>query len=250
MSIQDFNFQDPIDIQSAGRDVAAKSFVSRVFSWMFAGLMITAVVAYLFASVPSLNASMYVQDPSTGLPAGFTGLGWFAVFAPLGLVLLMGYGMNKLSAMAMAGAFILYSFLMGMSMSVVFLVYLPSSIYKVFFITAAMFGTMAVLGYTTKTDLTKMGSFLYMALFGVIIASLINFFTHSAQLDYILSFVCVAIFTGLTAYKMQKIRQMGEQIGLNADDTVGKMAIFGALSLYLSFVNLFMALLRIMGNRR
>jgi len=248
MSIQDFNFQDPIDIQSAGRDVAAKSFVSRVFSWMFAGLMITGVVAYLFATVPSLNEVMYMHT-ATGA-VGFTTFGWIAAIAPLALVLLMGFGINKLSYMAMAGTFLIYSLLMGMSMSVVFLVYLPASIYKVFFITSAMFGTMAVMGYTTKTDLTKMGSFIYMALFGVIIAMVVNYFTQSAQLDYILSFVCVAIFTGLTAYKMQKIKQMGEQIGLNADDTVGKMAVYGALSLYLSFINLFLSLLRIMGGRK
>lgn len=242
------NFQDPIEVQSVSSGVASKAFVSRVFSWMFLGLVITGLTSYLFATDASLASVMYQQAANGRV--GLTGLGYVAMFAPIGLVLLMGMGFNRLSFGAMAGVFLAYSFLTGMSLSVIFLVYMASSIYTVFFITAGMFGVMALLGYTTQTDLTKFGSLLMMLLFGVIIASLVNMFTHSAGLDYILSFACVAIFTGLTAYDVQKIKNIGAQVGSNGDATVGKMAIFGALSLYLDFINLFLSLLRIMGNRR
>lgn len=113
-----------------------------------------------------------------------------------------------------------------------------------------MFGLMAVLGYTTKTDLTKFGSLLMMLLLGVIIASVVNMFMHSSGMQYIISFACVAIFTGLTAYDVQKMKNIGAQVGSNGDATVGKMAVYGALSLYLDFINLFLALLRIFGNRK
>ena len=172
------------------------------------------------------------------------------MFAPLGLVLLMGVGINKLSFSAMAGTFVIYALLMGMSLSTIFIVYVAASIYKVFFITAGMFGLMAFLGFTTHTDLTKFGSILMMLLFGVIIAMVVNYFMHSAQLDYIMSLACVAIFTGLTAYDVQKLKRIGAQVGTNGDATAGKTAIWGALSLYLDFINLFLALLRLMGNRK
>lgn len=248
MNNQNSNFQDPIEVQSVNTGTASKSFVSRVFSWMFLGLVITGLTSYLFASDASLSSIMYAQRITGGF--GLTTVGYIAMFAPLGLVLLMGAGFNRLSYGAMAVAFLAYSLLTGMSLSVIFFVYMASSIYSVFFITAAMFGVMAVLGYTTKTDLTKFGSLLIMLLFGVIIASLVNMFTHSSGLDYIISFACVAIFTGLTAYDVQKIKNIGAQVGTNGDATVSKMAIFGALSLYLDFINLFLALLRIMGNRK
>ncbi len=248
MNNQNSNFQDPLEVQSVSSEVASKTFVSRVFSWMFLGLVITGLTSYLFATDASLTSIMYSVRPTGGV--GMTTIGYIAMFAPLGLVLLMGAGFNKLSYGAMAGAFIAYSLLTGMSLSVIFFVYMASSIYTVFFITAAMFGLMAVLGYTTSTDLTKFGSLLMMLLVGVIIASIVNFFTHSEGMNIIISYACVAIFTGLTAYDVQKIKNIGAQVGSNGDATVGKMAIFGALSLYLDFINLFLALLRIMGNRR
>lgn len=251
MSNQNFGFQDPLDVQSSvSGDVASKAFMSRVFSWMFAGLVITAFASYLFATVPSLSSVMYVRDAVTGGIMGMTGMGYVAMFAPIGLVLLMSFGINKLSYSAMAIAFIGYSLLMGMSLSTIFIVYVQASIFKVFFITAGMFGLMAFLGFTTQTDLTKFGSILMMLLFGVIIAMVVNYFTHSSQMDYLISLACVAIFTGLTAYDVQKLKRIGAQVGTNGDATVGKTAIFGALSLYLDFINLFLALLRLMGNRK
>jgi len=142
----------------------------------------------------------------------------------------------------------LYSLLTGMSLSFIFIVYDIGSIISTFFITALTFGVMAVAGYTTKTDLTKMGSFLYMALIGIIIASVINWFMGSSQLDYIICIAGVLIFTGLTAYDVQKIKNIGSQIE-NGTETYKKLIIMGALTLYLDFINLFLMLLRLLGNR-
>jgi FtsH-binding integral membrane protein len=248
MNNQNSGFQDPLDVQSVSSGVASKTFIARVFSWMFLGLIITGLTSYLFATDASLTSIMYVPRLTGGV--SMTTMGYIAMFAPIGLVLLMGAGFNRLSYGAMAIAFIAYSLLTGMSLSVIFFVYTASSIYQVFFITAGMFGLMAFLGYTTNTDLTKFGSLLIMLLFGVIIASVVNIFTHSAGLNYIISFACVAIFTGLTAYDVQKLKNIGAQVGSTGDATMGKMAVFGALSLYLDFINLFISLLSIMGKRK
>lgn len=246
METQNFNQYEEVSSVTGGGDVAAKTFVARVFSWMFLGLMTTGILAYLFASNASLIGSLY--NPMTG---GMSGLGYLVMFAPIALVFLMGFGINKLSYPAMVLTFLAYSALTGMSLSFIFLAYTATSIYMIFFITAALFGVMAILGYTTSTDLTKFGSLMMMLLVGVIIASLVNVFMHSSSLGYALSFLCVAIFTGLTAYDVQKIKQIGSQVNIESGDaTVGKMSILGALTLYLDFINLFLALLRLFGNRR
>jgi FtsH-binding integral membrane protein len=161
----------------------------------------------------------------------------------------MGLGINKLSSSALIGVFLLYSVLMGMSLSFIFLRYTMGSIFSVFISSAAMFGVMALVGYTTKTDLTKMGSLLIMALIGIIIAGLVNMFLHSDGLAYIISFVAVIIFTGLTAYDVQKLKDIGAQVETGTEATA-KISIMGALTLYLDFINLFLALLRLFGNRK
>lgn len=246
MENSNFNFQEPIEIQNVSSEVMSKTFTAKVFSWMFVGLLVTGLVSYIFAATPSLIGLLITQT-ATGMSMSV--LGWVVMLAPLGLVLLMGAGMSRLSYPAMVAVFLVYAGLMGMSLSFIFLAYTMSSIFVVFLIAAAMFGVMAVLGYTTSTDLTKFGSLMYMLLIGVIIASLVNVFMHSSSFSYMISFICVAIFTGLTAYDVQKIKNIGAQI--NADgSTTGKMAIWGALSIYLDFINLFLALLRIFGNRR
>lgn len=243
METNNFNsFQDPVEIQNVSSEVMSKTFTARVFSWMFVGLGITAVISYLFASVPNLRDVLYT-------PTGATPLFYIALFAPFALVLLLGAGMQRLSYPAMLGVFLLYAGLMGISLSSIFLAYQLGSIFTIFLIAAGMFGAMAVIGYTTHTDLTKFGSLMFMLLIGIIIASLVNMFIHSASFNYMISFLCVAVFTGLTAYDVQKIKRIGGQI--NADgSTTGKMAIWAALSLYLDFVNLFLALLNIFGRRR
>jgi hypothetical protein len=176
-------------------------------------------------------------------------LGWIVMLAPLGLVLWMSMGFNRLSASTMLMIFVLYSVLMGASLSFIFLAYTGASIAKTFVITAAMFGAMALLGYTTKTDLTKFGSIMLMGLIGIIIASLVNMFMKSSTMDYIISFLGVLIFTGLTAYDVQKLKRIGAGIEAETEDS-RKMTIMGALTLYLDFINLFLFLLRFFGNRR
>jgi len=220
----------------------AKAFVSNVMTYMAAALAISGVMAYWFGNNEALI--QYLYGPTGALSM----LGWIVMLAPLGLVLLMGFGMRKLSSTAMISVFILYSVLMGMSLSFIFLAYTASSIYSTFFITAGTFGLMAFLGYTTKTDLTKMGSILYMALIGLILAMVVNWFMKSAAMDYVISGIGVLIFTGLTAYDMQKIKRMGMVTDATTEEGT-KLAVMGALNLYLDFVNLFLFLLRFLGNR-
>ncbi len=224
----------------------SRTFVSGVFMWMFVALGITALTAWWVASTPELLQLLI--NPATG---GMTMTGWVVMFAPLILVFVMSGGANRMSASTMLLIFILFSVLMGASLSFILLAYTGASIAKTFVITSGMFGVMAVVGYTTKTDLTKFGSIMFMGLIGIIIASIVNMFMHSGTMDYIISFLGVLIFTGLTAYDVQKIKRIGAQVdGNSADDSVRKMMLFGALSLYLDFINLFLFLLRFFGNRR
>lgn len=246
MENQNFNYQEPVEIQTVSSEVMSKTFTAKVFSWMFVGLLVTGLVSYIFAATPSLIGSLLTQ---TATGTSMSPLGWIVMLAPLGLVLLMGAGINRLSYPAMVGVFFLFSALMGMSLSFIFLAYTMSSIFTVFLIAAAMFGIMAAVGYTTSTDLTKFGSLMFMLLIGIIIASLVNIFMHSSSFSYMISFLCVAVFTGLTAYDVQKIKRIGAQINEDGS-TTGKLAISAALSIYLDFINLFLALLRIFGNRR
>ena len=171
------------------------------------------------------------------------------MFAPLGLVFLMGGMVNKMSSTMLLATFLIFSMIMGISLSYIFLIYSVGSIVNVFFITAAVFGVMAVAGYTTKTDLTKLGSILMIGLIGIIIASVVNMFLGSSTMDYIISIIGVVVFTGLTAYDVQKLKRMGEQVATGTE-TAQKMALMGALSLYLDFINLFLMLLRLFGGRR
>ena len=220
----------------------SKSFVSNVFSLMFTALIISGLSAVWFATD---TMSSIIVSKVTG---SLTTVGWIATLSPLGLVLLMGAGFQKLSAKTLLGIFLIYSTLTGISLSTIFSVYTSSSIASTFFISAITFGVMAVTGYTTKTDLTKMGSFLYMALIGIIITSVINWFMQSSQMHYIISVIGVLIFTGLTAYDVQKIKNIGAQVD-QGSESAQKLMIMGALTLYLDFINLFLMLLRLLGNR-
>lgn len=222
----------------------AKIFLSGVFMWMGLALSITAVVSWLFASNQSLMSMLF--DHQTG---SMNMMGWIVMLAPLGLVLWMSMGFQKLSASTLVLIFIAYSALMGMSLSFIFLIYTLPSIAKTFVITAAMFGFMGVLGYTTKTDLTKFGSIMMMGLVGLIIASVINMFMHSDTMEYIISFIGVLVFTGLTAYDVQKLKRIGASITMGTE-AARKVTIMGALTLYLDFINLFLFLLRFLGGRK
>ncbi len=220
----------------------AKTFLSGVFGWMFLALGITAITSWLFASSPQLLSLMYTKT-------GMTLLGWVVLLAPFGFVLWIMARYNRMSASKLALLFVVYSILMGMSLSFVFLAYTGTSIATTFLVTAGMFGFMAILGYTTKTDLTRFGNLLIMMVVGLVIAMLVNMFMHSSGLDYIISFIGVLIFTGLTAYDVQKLKRIGSGMVEGAEGT-RKMTIMGALALYLDFINLFLFLLRFFGNRR
>ena len=229
--------------QQADSLTFSRTFLSNVFSWMFLGLLSTAGTAYIFSGSETLM-SLLVSE------TGMTGLGWVVMLAPLGFVLLLSFGFNKLSSAAMIILFMVYAVLMGMSLSFIFLAYSLGSIASTFAITAGMFGAMALLGYTTKTDLTKFGSILMMALVGIIIASFVNLLLlKSSMFDYVISLLGVLIFTGLTAYDVQKLKRIGSGMEEGLEST-RKLVIMGALTLYLDFINLFLFLLRFLGNRR
>ena len=222
--------------------VMAKNFISNVFSWMGIAMAITAVTAYFFANDTGLM-NMLAND------GGMTGLGWIVMFAPFVLVLIMGMRFQKMSYGSLVAVFAIFSILMGMSLSFILLVYTAASVFQTFAVTALMFGVMAIVGYTTKTDLTKFGSILFMALIGIILASIINMFMQSGTMDYIISFAGVLIFTGLIAYDVQKLKKIGSGL-IYQDADANKLAIMGALSVYLDFIHLFLFLLRFMGDRR
>ena len=226
-----------------GSGVMAKNFISNVFSWMGIAMAITAVTAYFFATDAGLM-SMLISE--TG---GMSIMGWVVMLAPLGMVMWMGMGFQRMSYGTLVAVFGVYSILMGMSLSFILLIYTAASVFQTFLTTALMFGVMALVGYTTKTDLTKFGSILFMALIGIIIASVINMFMHSGTMDYIISFVGVLVFTGLIAYDVQKLKKIGSGIMYQNQDA-NKLAVMGALSIYLDFINLFLFLLRFMGDRK
>ena len=234
---------------AADIDQGLRSYMLGIYNYMGIGLVVTGLVAY-FTYVGSV-----VEEG--GRIVGLTGFGdmlftsplrYVVMLAPLAFVLVLSFGVNKLSVPAMQGLFWAFAAVMGLSLSSIFLVYTQGSIAKVFFISAAMFGSMSLYGYTTKRDLSGIGSFLYMGLFGLIIASIVNIFLHSSGLDWVISIAGLAIFVGLTAWDTQKIKlSYSEGFGR---DVLAKGAIMGALNLYLDFINIFLFLLRIMGNQR
>jgi len=224
-----------------------KNFMANVFAYMFMALGISALFAYLFSTNPYLLSYLINNTPRGGLNM----LGYIVLLAPLGFVLLMSFGFSRLSAPVLLALFVVYSAINGISFSFILLQFAASSILACFLSAAGMFGVMAFMGYTTKQDLTKFGRIMIMGLIGIIIASVINFFMGSATLDYLISFIGVMIFTGLTAYDVQKLKNIGAGIQyaeVPASD-VKKVSILGALNLYLDFINLFLFLLRLFGRR-
>ncbi len=211
----------------------------KVYVWMTLALVITGVTAYGVANSPGVISAIYSNQAVM----------WGLIIAELALVIGISAAINKLSLTTATLLFVLYSAVNGVVLSSIFLIYTASSIASVFFITAGTFAVMAFIGYTTKTDLTSLGKILLMALIGLIIASLVNvFFVKSTGFDLIISYVGVLIFVGLTAYDSQKIKQM-LLMAPDAGEGAQKLALLGALSLYLDFINLFIYLLRILGKR-
>ncbi len=240
METNNFNY-----VQSQEETAAiSKTFMSSVFSWMFAALAITSVVAFYFGN--SIDLITLLVDPTLGK---MTGLGYLVMFSPLAFILVMSFGFNKLSYPVLLFIFLLFAAVMGMSLSFIFLAYTSSSILGTFVAASGMFGVMALVGYTTKTDLTKFGSIMMMGLVGIVIASIINMFMQSSQMDYIISFIGVLVFTGLTAYDVQKLKNIGAGIQFGTA-AASKLVIMGALNLYMDFINLFLMLLRLFGDRK
>ena len=223
---------------------SSRKYLAKVFTWMFVALGISAFTAFEFF----LNASLMniIVDPVTH---GFTGLGYVAIFAPVIFSFVISFGFNRISYPALLFLFIAYSVTIGVSFSVLGLIYTAGSIFGVFLSSALIFAVMAIAGYTTHMDLSKFGSILIMLFFGAFAVSLVNFFLGSAQLQYIISFVFVAIMIGLTAYYMQMLKRIGAGIEYGTDESK-KLVLIGAFVLYTTFINLFMSMLRIFGSRR
>jgi len=231
---------------SAAVDAGLRSYMLRVYNYMASGVALTGLMAALVANTPALT-QLFFQVGFRGQLTP-TGLGWIAVFAPLGIALAFSFGIARMSAATAQTLYWVYAGLMGISLSTIFFVYTGTSITRVFFITAASFAGLSLYGYTTKRNLSAFGSFLIMGLIGLMIASLVNMFMHSTGLQFVISAAGVLIFAGLTAYDTQKIRDMywegdGYEIG-------AKKAVMGAFALYLDFINLFIMLLRFFGDRR
>lgn len=223
-----------------------RQYLMKVFNYMAGGLCITALVSWLMISNPSILRIFYNITPQG---ASLSGFGWLAFLAPLVIVFAFGWVINRGTAAQVKGVFWLYSALMGVSLCPILLLYTGESITRVFLITAATFGAMSLYGYTTKRDLSGMGSFLFMGLIGIIIASLVNaFFLKSTGMSYAISFISVLVFTGLTAYDIQNIKAM--YVDYEDSETASKKAIAGALSLYLDFINIFIHLLQLIGDRK
>ena len=231
-------------------DEGLRAYMLKVYNYMASGILLTGIISlFLF--------KLSVVTAADGSITGLTDFGntlynsalmWIVMFAPLGVVFYMSFGVRKMSVAKAQGAFWVFAALMGASISSIFLVYTGESITRVFFITAGTFGSMSIYGYTTKRDLTKLGSFLMMGLIGIIIASVVNIFLKSSMMYFVISIIGVLVFIGLTAYDTQKIKNM--YLVSDSGEIMGKKAVMGALTLYLDFINLFLMLLRLFGQRR
>lgn len=215
--------------------------MNAVFGWMAIGLSITGAVAWYFAS----SGAIALLFNETG---GMNLLGWMVMLGPLAFILAMNFGLQRMSSSTLTLLFVAFSATMGASLSSIFLVYTGSSIMQVFGITAGTFLVMSVIGYTTSTDLSRFGSLLMMAVVGMLIAMVVNWFMNSSALDYIISIAGVLIFTGLIAYDTQKLKRIAAGVEYGSEEG-RKLALLGATSLYLDFVNLFLFLLRLLGRR-
>ena len=231
-------------------DEGLRAYMLKVYNYMATGILLTGIIALLSfkMSVVTDEGGSIISLTQFGNAIYLSGLKWIVMLAPLGVVFYMSFGISKMSTAKAQTTFWVFAALMGLSLSSILLVYTGLSVTRVFFISSATFGAMSIYGYTTKRDLTKLGSFLIMGLIGIIIASIVNIFMKSSMMYFVISILGVLIFVGLTAYDTQKIKNM-----YTASDTgelMGKKAVMGALTLYLDFINLFIMLLRLFGQRR
>ncbi|MFO7816904.1 MAG: Bax inhibitor-1/YccA family protein [Thermodesulfobacteriota bacterium] len=222
------------------RSEALNAFMRGVYMWMGAGLGLTAITAYTVASTPTLAQAIFSNQL----------LFWGLIIGELLLVVAISGGISKMSAQTATGLFLLYSGLNGVTLSAILLLYTATSIASTFVVCAGMFGAMSIYGMTTKKDLTSWGSFLFMGLVGVILASVVNIFLRSPALNFAISGIGVLVFVGLTAYDTQKLKSMGESAPMDDSTAIRRGTILGALTLYLDFINLFLMLLRFFGQMR
>lgn len=218
-----------------------QTYMANVYAWMTAGIALTAFVSFLLLRNPEEFSAFLSEN---GI------LVFVLFFAQIGIVIALSWAMPKINAATATGLFMLYSALTGVTLSAIMMQYTQASVLGAFIVAAGMFGAMTFIGYTTKRDLTKMGSFLMMGLIGIILASVVNIFLQNSGLSSLISYVGVLVFVGLTAYDTQKLKEIGEQIDPTDASAFRKYTIFGALTLYLDFINLFIMLLRIIGDRR
>ena len=231
-------------------DEGLRAYMLKVYNYMATGVLLTGIIALISFNISVVTdaSGAIVTFTEFGNNLFFSGFKWLVMLAPLGIVFYMSFGINKMSSSKAQTVFWIFAALMGLSLSWILLVYTGKSVARVFFITSATFGAMSLYGYTTKRDLTKLGSFLMMGLIGIIIASLINIFMKSSMMYFVISILGVLIFVGLTAYDTQKIKNM--YVESDSGELIGKKAVMGALTLYLDFINLFIMLLRLFGQRR
>ena len=232
---------------AASYDAGLRQFMLGVYNYMTGALLVTALLAFATSSSPAIMGLLYKMEGD--FITGMNPLGWLVAFAPLGVVLALGFGINRMSTATAQITFWGFSALMGVSMASLLFIYTGASITRVFLITSIVFGSMSIYGYTTKKDLTSMGSFLIMGVWGIFIASIVNIFMQSSALYWTISVLGVLIFTGLTAYDTQRLKAVYYQVAGNGE-AAAKASIMGALNLYLDFINLFIMLLRLIGDRR
>jgi len=235
--------------RAAAHDAGLRSYMLSVYNYMLSGVLLTGIVALAFGKVPELQRVLFqAVETARGPSVQPTLLGWVVMISPLAIVFAMSFGQNRMSEGTLKALFFAYAGLLGASISTIFVSYTDMSIAQVFFGTAAGFGALSLYGYTTKKDLSGFGTFLIIGLVGLIVASIVNIFLQSGTMSLVISAVGVLIFAGLTAYDTQKIKSIYAYVAGTPEQ--GKVAIMGALNLYLDFINMFLFLLRLFGSSR
>ncbi len=236
----EYNNYEVIDSESKVAELS-RDFFANVYKYMFLALSVSGLISWYASTQRWYIEMMYTET-------GLSPLGYVIIFSPLALVLLIQARVNKFSYGTVFVLYLLYAFLIGISFASIFLIYTSSSIFLTFIVTAGAFGSMALLGYFTKTDLSKMGSLLYMVFFGIIITSILNVFLGSDMISWVISLLGLVVFTGLTAWEMQRMKAIASDVSITGDDRK-KRELLGGLTLYILFINLFLSILRFVGNR-
>jgi uncharacterized protein len=235
--------------RAEAHDAGLRSYMLSVYNYMLSGVLLTGIVALAFGKVAALQALLFtVQATERGMSIGPSLLGWVVMLSPLAIVFAMSFGQNRMSEGTLKALFFAYAGLLGASLSTIFITYTDTSIAQVFFGTAAGFAALSLYGYTTKKDLSGFGTFLMIGLVGLVVAMIVNIFLQSGTMSLVISAIGVLIFAGLTAYDTQKIKSMYSYVAGTREQ--GKVAIMGALNLYLDFINMFLFLLRLFGTSR